>query len=386
MINKVIIFILIMNSCSPKDENRNKGKEEQLLVKEAELLKKELELKEHELQQAKSELGTVKTKEVSIPELYKNLKKGVFLIYTQDSNSISQGTGFFVDNSGTAISNYHVFKNADKAIVILDNNEKCMISKILDSNSDLDYIIFKVEDPKIKYETPLISDEIPEIGATCFAIGNPKGLTQTLSIGNISGLRDNDNLIQITTEITHGSSGGPLFDKNGRVIGITTSGYGEANLNFAIRIGNIPFYSFISSNDATDTKKPTISIAEIKNLISAYYFALNSEEYSKLFEIYTSRMDRYFSLFNIASSEAINFAKNYKFKYKILNSKNIIKWETLDISVINDDAYYVTFNMDYFIDRVEKHKPSNFNIDIIMIITSKMKIRSIYENIINSTL
>ncbi|MGM0409085.1 MAG: S1C family serine protease, partial [Bacteroidota bacterium] len=108
---------------------------------------------------------------------------------------------------------------------------------VLAQNSEEDYIIFKVETSNNINFTPIpISRSNPEIGEDVFAIGNPRGLEHTLSRGIISGYRDNKNLIQTTTEITHGSSGGPLLNMRGEVVGITTAGVGEANLNFAINI------------------------------------------------------------------------------------------------------------------------------------------------------
>jgi len=66
-------------------------------------------------------------------------------------------------------------------------------------------------------------------------------LSQTLSTGIISGFREDGNLIQTTAEITYGSSGGALFNKRGEVIGMTTSGFGNASLNFAINIKNVDY-------------------------------------------------------------------------------------------------------------------------------------------------
>lgn len=82
------------------------------------------------------------------------------------------------------------------------------------------------------------------VGEDVFAIGNPKGLEHTLSKGIVSSYRENNTMIQTTTEITHGSSGGPLFNMQGEVIGITTSGVGEANLNFAMNIQILDLIEF----------------------------------------------------------------------------------------------------------------------------------------------
>lgn len=78
-------------------------------------------------------------------------------------------------------------------------------------------------------------------GQDVVAIGNPIGLQNTVSKGIISAFRSEENVdfLQTTAEITNGSSGGALLDLYGNLMGITTSGYGEANLNFAISVASI---------------------------------------------------------------------------------------------------------------------------------------------------
>ncbi|MBT7040932.1 MAG: trypsin-like serine protease, partial [Bacteroidetes bacterium] len=86
------------------------------------------------------------------------------------------------------------------------------------------------------------------IGENVFAIGNPLGLEKTLSKGIISGYRGDDNeLIQTDTDVTHGSSGGPLFNMRGEVLGITSMVLksGGANLNFAISIELLDLERFL---------------------------------------------------------------------------------------------------------------------------------------------
>uniref|UniRef100_UPI004048F036 S1C family serine protease n=1 Tax=Gelidibacter sp. TaxID=2018083 RepID=UPI004048F036 len=366
-------------------ENSISSSLEDLKSKENELLKRELELKERELQFAKEELekGKLeKEKDIPISELYKEIKRGVFIIYAQGEENISQGTGFFLDNFGTAISNYHVLEEANKAIVILDDGERGLINKIIDYDKELDYVIFSVDNILNNYIPLEVSNIMPEIGSTCFAVGNPRGLTQTLSIGNISGFRNNENLIQTTTEITHGSSGGPLFNKEGKVIGMTSSGIGEANLNFAINMNSIPYQNFLTSTSPHYAQP--IPVSDIKSIISKYYYYINNEEYSSLYNIYNNKLDRFFDYFNISSDEAVNKAKSYKSKFKITSSANEINWSTLKIESLDDNSYFITFNMNYHIERIDKNKAQNFNIDIIMNMTSDMKIKSIYENIIKS--
>lgn len=176
---------------------------------------------------------------LSLNELYNIYKKSVFLIITSDGKNNFQGSGFFVSKNGLAVSNYHVFEGTNKgmeSIKTLDG-QQFKIIEVLEKDKDNDYIIFRVNIGNYKIENPIpLAKEEPQIGQDVFAIGNPRGLESTLTKGIVSALRLNNSLIQTTTEITHGSSGGPLLNMKGEVIGITTAGMGEANLNFAVNI------------------------------------------------------------------------------------------------------------------------------------------------------
>jgi serine protease Do len=115
-------------------------------------------------------------------------------------------------------------------------------------DEEYDYIKFTIA-PNSEYTPLKIAEARPKIGDECFAIGNPKGMDQTLSSGIVSGFRDG-KLIQTTAPITHGSSGCPLFNKQGEVIGIANGGIeGGGELNFAIDI------TFIGSHYYPDNLK-----------------------------------------------------------------------------------------------------------------------------------
>lgn len=116
--------------------------------------------------------------------------------------------------------------------------------------------------------------ETPNIGEESFTVGNPQGLTQTLSKGIISGFRENRKYIQTTTEITYGSSGAPLFNRNGEVIGITTGGFGEANLNYAINIKEVPLSNLTNENVMN---RSSFSKGDIDNLLDKYYTYLTKK-------------------------------------------------------------------------------------------------------------
>ncbi|MBC5772773.1 trypsin-like peptidase domain-containing protein [Pontibacter sp. KCTC 32443] len=174
-----------------------------------------------------------------LSSLYEKSKKGVFLVLsTNDGQSGAQGSGFFISADGIGISNQHVFSGFHTHYIKMYDGTTYEVSKILRSSdaNDLDYVLFKVNTQGDKVPFVPIARSLSAIGEDVFAIGNPKGLEHTLSTGIVSSYRDDNKLIQTTAEITNGSSGGPLFNMRGEVIGITTSGVGEANLNFAVNI------------------------------------------------------------------------------------------------------------------------------------------------------
>lgn len=185
---------------------------------------------------------------LTLQQLFKKYKSAVFMIYTSNGEAGKQGSGFFISSNGLGVSNYHVFEDTNKGLesIILESGDKFKIAEVLDISKENDFIIFKVAltSPNNFFN---IAPSLSEIGDQVFAIGNPKGLEHTLSTGIVSGYRGKDKaFIQTTTEITNGSSGGPLLNMEGEVIGITTSGLGEANLNFAIEINGTQIKRFIN--------------------------------------------------------------------------------------------------------------------------------------------
>lgn len=195
----------------------------------------------------KKDTITVENKDIST--LYTEKKSAVFVVYTENKKSKFQGTGFFISASGIAVSNFHVFKGTTKGLEVIETlNGKFKIKSVIAQSKESDYIVFQVDGKGQKFNYIEIAECLPRIGENVFAIGNPEGLEHTLSTGIISSLRENDSVIQTTAEIAHGSSGGPLFNSKGEVIGITTAGMGDANLNFAVSLVGLDLEKYIRSN------------------------------------------------------------------------------------------------------------------------------------------
>jgi S1-C subfamily serine protease len=176
---------------------------------------------------------------VSLNQLFNKYRSAVFMVLTSNGEQDYQGTGFFITADGVAVSNYHVFEGTSRGNDLIKTADgiELQIEKVLSQSRDDDFIIFKVRlNNRVEFTPIPIAQNNPEIGEDVFAIGNPLGFEHTLSKGIVSGYRNNKSLIQTTAEITRGSSGGPLMNMKGEVVGITTAGMGEANLNFAVNI------------------------------------------------------------------------------------------------------------------------------------------------------
>ena len=148
---------------------------------------------------------------------------------------LSLGSGFIVDN-GKVITNLHVIEDAKYGYVTISGeSKKHKIEGYLAVDKTNDLALLSV--PTLVGTSIEINGNNPEIGEKIYAIGNPKGLSGTISEGIISGIRtfDNEELIQITAPISPGSSGGPVINNNGQLIGVSvgTLDAGQ-NLNFAI--------------------------------------------------------------------------------------------------------------------------------------------------------
>jgi S1-C subfamily serine protease len=172
-------------------------------------------------------------------ELFKRLAPSVVRVisHAADGKSGGQGSGFFISPDGLLVTNYHVIAEADEVEIFLDNNARFPLAGVMAVSKDEDIAVLKVDATNLP-KLDLAKGGLPAIGTTVYAIGNPQGLVNTFSTGQISGLRKIGpafSLIQCTAPISPGSSGGPLVTKSGEVAGMTTFYFVKGqNLNFAV--------------------------------------------------------------------------------------------------------------------------------------------------------
>jgi serine protease Do len=170
-----------------------------------------------------------------IPSLVKQAMPGVVLIKTYDSNGneLSQGSGFVISKEGDVITCYHVMKGYSKATVNTSDGMEFQVSNVTALRKSDDLARISLATGNYTFANLNLNITIPEAGQEIIVIGGPLGLEKTVSQGTVSAIRN--NTIQITAPISSGSSGGPVFNMNGEVIGIVSSQMNKGqNLNFAI--------------------------------------------------------------------------------------------------------------------------------------------------------
>jgi len=156
---------------------------------------------------------------------------------------ISLGSGFIVDPAGYVVTSSHVIQNAEKIQITLADGQK-LAARLIGRDDETDIALLKVESPApLPYVAWGDSDKV-RVGDWVLAVGNPFGLGGSVTAGVISGRSRNiqsgrfDDYLQIDAPINRGNSGGPSFDRNGRVIGVnsaifSTSG-GSLGIGFAV--------------------------------------------------------------------------------------------------------------------------------------------------------
>ena len=198
------------------------------------------------------------------------------------TNWLWSGSGFFISEKGYIATNHHVVDGAKQMQVTFKQNgqTKTYKAEVVVTDPTNDLAIIKIVDnsfvglPKIPY---VFTAKTEDVGTSVFALGYPK--TQKLgeeikfTDGTISaktGAQGDIRLYQISVPITHGNSGGPLFDKQGNLIGITSSGWdNEDNINYAIKsiylknLIEVMPETIMLPNDTTISEKSLVDMIKI---------------------------------------------------------------------------------------------------------------------------
>ncbi len=206
---------------------------------------------------------------LTIAEIYKRSAPGVVLITatstastgTQDffgnpfgtpdgeQQQRALGSGFVLDKSGYIITNYHVVEGA-KSINVTFSNNTSIDARLVGSDPSTDLAVLQVDVPsRALTPIPLGDSDRVQVGDSVVAIGNPFGLSRTVTAGIVSAIQRQitapneyaiDHVIQTDAPINHGNSGGPLINARGEVIGVNaqieTGGTAQGNVGVGFSI------------------------------------------------------------------------------------------------------------------------------------------------------
>ena len=173
-------------------------------------------------------------------EIYAKISPSTVEVYAESDYVSCLGTGFYIDDVGTVVTNYHVIEDCSSAYVTTANGGTYDVKNILGYSKELDIAILSTTKANsIPVETcPTVST-----GETVYVLGSSSGLTGTFSEGLVSTAErtiDGVTYIQISAPISHGNSGGPVVNAVGQVVGIACAGLENGqNLNFAIPISKL---------------------------------------------------------------------------------------------------------------------------------------------------
>lgn len=149
---------------------------------------------------------------------------------------VSLGSGFFVADDVIA-TNIHVIAKATHGDAkLVGGSQTYAISGLVGSDEEHDLALLKIRGAK-RAALPIGDSEKLSVGDEIYVLGNPEGLEGTLSNGIVSGIRQigTAKILQITAPISPGSSGGPVLDQQGQVVGVAVATFkGGQNLNFAV--------------------------------------------------------------------------------------------------------------------------------------------------------
>lgn len=241
--------------------------------------------------------GDSYTESFSLPtytaeEIYRAAVKyvGEIVTYDKDGNELALGAGFVISEDGKVATNYHVIEDAYSAKITI-NDVEYDIEGVWAYDAYVDIAVLKISGNNLKFAN--ICSNSVTTGSTVYAIGSPKGLTNTYSKGIITTAQreiDGITYVQHDAAITAGNSGGPLVNEYGEVIGINTWTFTDSqNLNFAIfasELKDIEYRDLITVEEFYELENST-PYKKLRNWliengmydVSAQWYYIGKEDY-----------------------------------------------------------------------------------------------------------
>ncbi len=186
--------------------------------------------------------------ELAVISLYEKINPAIVCVDSQISDGMSCGTGCVIDKRGIILTSAHVVDVGNSVVVTMANGQNYEAKVLKKFGENKDIALLKINVPVDLKTVKLGDSEKIKVGQKVLAIGNPFGFNGTLTQGIISRIDYAKNRIQTDAAINPGSSGGPLLNKNGEIIGINQAIFNPDNnisnigIGFAIPINLVKEY------------------------------------------------------------------------------------------------------------------------------------------------
>lgn len=242
------------------------------------------------------------------------------LCYNKAGNLIGQGSGFLMRADGIAITNWHVAKSAYSMSGTGGDGRVYKVSRFINVDSDADLVLLQLTNEDDTPVTGVVPVRVADsrtvaAGQKVFTISAPQGLDQTVSDGLLSAIRsfEGQQYLQISAPVSHGSSGGPVFNSQGEVVGIIKGLLPSGqNLNFAIpidaavRLLNAPARGAMAAARSANSNADAPESSDPSAIFNRGYAAFNKQEYAvaaRYFEqVLAAKPTETAALFNAALS------------------------------------------------------------------------------------
>lgn len=228
---------------------------------------------------------------IDLKTIIHETEKHVVQIEGQNDDSTITGSGFIYNDKGDIITNAHVIEDAN-GIYVRTSNAHIYSAAVIGIGEDTDIAVIRVPELADQSFLSTEKDSSGEIGDEIIALGSPHGFQNTVTLGIISGSERNfsvdgydyNNVYQISAQITHGNSGGPLIHRNtGNVIGINSVGTNDGTIGFSIPILEVIDQIEQWSNETTNDE---LEFANMTDVISNFDPELLQEDANYLIDYF----------------------------------------------------------------------------------------------------
>ncbi len=249
--------------------------------------------------------ATASSGKLSPDAIFAQASPAVVQVEIQDrqGHTTGSGSGFLVSRTGFIVTNYHVVRKAHSAHVIFADKTLAPVDGVAALDEQADLAILRITGRIGAQPLDLGGGRLPPVGAKVYAIGNPLGqFANTLSDGLVSAHREQGTvpgypnlptMIQTTAPISHGSSGGPLFAADGKVVGVTTLTWeddGGRNVNFAVPASHVATLLHRCDADGSLTRLPLLLKPDASTCIKNGRAWADQGEYDKAIKEYNEAL------------------------------------------------------------------------------------------------